>query len=149
MDVKLSAVEAWKEANANCVQNSAAQKAAFEAVTAPLLARLQNDGSASYLHEVGKIMESTDRDFAARDMRLHHLLGIAAQQGASVYEAVDAQINSIASEDKLPNVDVTGLYNTVFRTPQRLQRDESHQQLCDEVNQKLKELSSPRRDLKR
>lgn len=149
MNITLSAAQAWKEANAAYVHNSAAEKAAFENVTAPILARLQDGDDVNFLHEIGKIVENTAGRKTARDMRLHHILGIAAQQGTSVAEEVEAQIKSITSQNKLPNVDVTGLYSTLFRRQQKFEHDTDQQRLCDEINQKLRDMSSPRRDLKR
>ena len=73
MNITLSAAQAWKEANAAYVHNSAAEKAAFENVTAPILARLQDGDDVNFLHEIGKIVENTAGRKTARDMRLHHI----------------------------------------------------------------------------
>ena len=140
MNIELSAVKAWREANTVAP--------AMKSVTDSIFARLSDGQDVNFLREIGGIFEDTDGCETKRDAYLQQILGIAKQQGDAAFAKVTAQIDAITSQNKLPNVDVLGIETSLSHVTKHRYSGESYQQLCDDINQRLKDLS-PRRDLKR
>ena len=101
MNIKLSAVEAWQEANAPYAYNDEAVEAATKMVTNNIFKRLKAGQPVNYLYEIGKIIQDTDDDQKTRYLLLHQIMGIAEQQGVLTYETVEEQVENITMERRL------------------------------------------------